>query len=265
MNGQAVALSRSIDINQDVWRIDLTRGIQSRVTFDEGSDQVPVWSPDDQQIVFSSSRKGAYDLYRKSSTGSGTDELLLETPENKFPMGISRDGRFLLYRNTSPNVNWDLRALPLQGEARPIAVSETPFQEMMGEFAPDGRWVAYQSNESGNYEIHVQSFPTPSVRMQISTGGGAQPRWRRDGKELFYIGLDSRLMAVAVSTDARGQIQVTAPTPLFLTRPAGGPIPGVQKQQYVVAADGQRFLVNTITDEAVASPITLVLDWKPPH
>ncbi len=263
-SGQAVVVNRSVEVTQDIWQIDLGRGIQSRLTFDDASDQMPVWSADGRQIVFSSNRKGAYDLYRKSSTGSGTEDLLLQTAENKFPMGFSPDGRFLLYRVTSPNTNWDLLALPLQGEPKPVPVAQTSFQEMMGEFSPDSRWVAYQSNESGLYQIYVQSFPSPEVRAQISTNGGAQPRWRRDGKELFYIALDGRLTAVPVLIDAQGQIQAGTPTPLFLTRPAGGPVPGVQKQQFAVAADGQRFLVNTITDEAAAAPITLVLNWKPP-
>jgi serine/threonine protein kinase len=264
-DGRMVAINRTVGIGQDIWHVDIQRGVQTRVTFDEASDQLAVWSPDGRQLVFASSRNtGVYDLYRKPSSGSGEEEILLQTPENKFPMGFSSDGRFLLYRVTAPNVNWDLLALPLQGDAKPIPVAQTSFQEMMGEFSPDGRWIAFQSNQSGTNEIYLQSFPTPSVRTQVSTSGGAQPRWRRDGKELFYMALDGRLMAAAVSVDADGLIQAGVPAPLFLARPAGGPIPNVQKQQYAVSADGQRFLVNSATEDAAASPITLVLNWKPP-
>jgi Tol biopolymer transport system component len=264
-DGRMVAVNRTIGVGLDIWQIDVARGVPNRLTFDESSDQLPVWSPDGRFVVFSSNRTGVYDLYRRSTTGAGTDEVILASQENKFAMGFSHDSQYLLYRVTAPNVNWDLWVLPMTGQQKPIPVAHSAFQEMMGEFAPDGRWVAYQSNESGRYEIYLQSFPTPSVRVQISSSGGAQPRWRRDGKELFFVALDGRLMAASVSVNASGQVQPGVPVSLFVTQAAGGAVPGVQKQQYAVAPDGQRFLVNTISDDAAAAPITLVLNWKAPQ
>ena len=262
-DGRMAVFNRTVD-NQEVWMAEVARGILRRFTFDPGSDQVPAWSPDGKSITFSSNRKGAYDLYQKPSNGPGSEQLLLETPENKFPMGYSPDGRFLLFRNTSPSTNWDLWALPLGGDRRPFPVVNTPFQEMMGEFSPDGGWIAYQSNESGQYEIYVQPFPEPGARVQISTAGGSQPRWRRDGKELFYVALDGRLMAARVGLGTGRQLEaLSTAEPLFMTRMVGGPVPSPQKQQYAVSADG-RFLINSRTDEATTSPITLVLNWKPP-
>src|SRR4029453_6555778 len=144
--------------------------------------------------------------------------LLLESAENKFPMGFSPDGRYLLFRNTSPNYNWDLWALPLQGDRKPFPVVKTPFQEMIAEFSPDARWLADQSNETGQYEIYVQQFPEPGARGQISTSGGSQPRWRRDGKELFYVALDGRMMAARVNLGTRQVDALSTPEPLFMTR-----------------------------------------------
>lgn len=265
-DGRHVALNRTVEPYQDIWQIEIARGVFRRFTFNPASDQIPVWSPDGQRVVFGSNRTGTYGLYEKAANGPDTETLLLESPQNKFPMSFTPDGRHLLFRNTNENTNWDLWVLPFGSDGRagkPFPVVHTAFQEMMGEFSPDGRWIAYQSNESGRYEIYVQAFPAPGARTQVSTQGGSQPRWRRDGKELFYLGLDSQLMAVSIAIDAKAQVQTGAPVPLFLTRTAGGPVAIPQKQQYAVSADGKRFLVNSLTDEATSSPITLVLNWAP--
>jgi serine/threonine protein kinase len=261
-----VVVNRTVNNAQDIWLVDVERGSFSRFTLDDNVDQVPVWFPDGQRVVFSSNRNGPYNLYEKPASGAAEERVLLETSENKFAMDISTDGRFLLYRNTGPNTNWDLWALPLGANgpaASPIPVANTEFQEMMGEFSPDGRWIAYQSNESGRYEIYVRSFPESSLRLQISIDGGAQPRWRSNGRELFYVALDGRLMAVPLSTDPQGHLRAAAPIPLFTTRTPGGPVPIPQKQQYAVSRDGQRFLVNNIPEEPLATPITVVLNWRP--
>ena len=140
---------------------------------------------------------------------------------------------------------------------------QTNFDERDGQFSPDGKWIAYQSNESGRFEIYVQPFPGPGGKVQVSTNGGAQVRWRRDGKELFYIALDDRLMAVPIRLATDGKtIETDAPVPLFVTHIGGACRSERHAPEYMVSPDGQRFLMNTITDEA-AAPITVILNWKP--
>jgi Tol biopolymer transport system component len=268
-NDLSVAVNRTVEAYQDIWLIENARSILRRFTFDPLSDQLPIWSHDGRRVIFGSNRlTTAYDLYVKDVNGSGAETVLLQSSENKFPMSASRDGRFLLYRNTGPNTNWDLWALGLDGSAtdrKPFPVVQSSFQELIGEISPDNRWVVYQSNESGRYEIYVQAFPQAGPRTQISTQGGSQPRWRPDGKELFFVGLDSRLMAASIDLDAQGQLQAGQPQTLFGMRTPGGPVPIPQKQQYDVSLDGRRFLVNSVSDAGTSSTITLVLNWSPPR
>ena len=150
----------------------------------------------------------------------------------------------------------------LDGDRKPYPVVQTSFDERDAQFSPDGKWIAYQSNESGRFEIYIQPFPGPGSKLQVSTNGGAQARWRRDGKELFYIALDDRLMAVPIRLASNPQsAEPSSPIPLFATH-VGGALQSPFMQQYEVSPDGQRFLMNTFTEEA-ASPITVILNWKP--
>jgi len=260
-DGQRVALQRTVNGNQDLWLLEVARGVLTRFTFDAANDANPTWSPDGRRIVFASNRKGAYDLYQKPATGAGSEELLLTTPQNKVVADWSRDGRFLLYRSPDPKTSYDIWALPLDGARKPFPVVQTNFEERDGQFSPDGKWIAYQSNESGRFEIYVQPFPGPGGKWQISTNGGAQVRWRGDGKEVFYIALDDRLMAAPIRLAPDGQaVEAGTPVPLFTTR-AGGAVQFPFTQQYLVSPDGQRFLMNTVTEEAT-SPITVLLNWK---
>jgi len=258
-NGRSVAVQR----NNDIWLTELGRAVLSRFTFDPGLEMGPTWSPDGSRIVFNSNRKGTYDLYQRPATGAGNDELLLATPLNKMAMDWSSDGRFLLYRTNDPKTNYDIWALPVDGGRKPFPVVQTNFVEGDGQFSPDGKWIAYYSGESGRFEVYIQPFPGGGGKRQISIDGGAQPRWRHDGKELFYIGLDERLMAVSLRFAADGQaVELDTPITLFTTH-IGGALQGVNRQQYLVSPDGQRFLMNTITREAISSPITVLLNWKP--
>jgi Tol biopolymer transport system component len=262
-DGRRALLGQSINQNFDLWLLDLARGVLSRFTSDPAVDLHATWSPDSRRIAFQSNRKGVYDVYQKAAIGSGSEELLLASAQDKGPTDWSPDGRFLLYTTGDPKTGSDIWALPLDGDRKPFPLVQTNFAEREGQFSPDGKWIAYESNESGRYEIYVQPFPGPGGKVQVSASGGAQVRWRRDGKELFYIALDNRLMAVPIQLASNAQtIGTGAASSLFVTR-VGGAVSFPFKQQYDVSPDGQRFLMNTVTDEA-AAPITVILNWKPP-
>lgn len=207
---------------------------------------------------------GVYDLYQKPSTGAATEEALLESSLTKLPSDWSPDGRFLLYFISGGlgGTQNDLWVLPMQGERKPFSFLSTKFSERKGKFSPDGRWVAYQSNQSGRDEIYIRPFPGPGGQWQISTEGGIWARWRRDGKEVYYIAPDARLMAVAI-TSKGDTLDPGTPVPLFQTRIVGGGSDSGQAAEYDVATDG-RFLINVITEETTSSPITVLQNWKAP-
>jgi Tol biopolymer transport system component len=266
-DGRRVAVNRTMQGNTDVWLIEVGRGVASRFTFAASNDGFPLWSPDGRRLAFGSEPKGVYDLVEKPLSGAGDEQPLLVTVEPKNPLAWSPDGRVLLYATQHPGTGPDLWAVPLAGERKPFPVVQTPFEETTGQFSPDGRWVAYQSNESGPAQIYVRSFPGPGGQWQVSTTGGRQPRWRPDGKELFYVAPDARLMAVSIAAGAdRQTLEAGAPVPLFRTRLASGSnIPGgvMSRPQYAVASDG-RFLMNVAVEGATAPPITVVLNWDGP-
>jgi Tol biopolymer transport system component len=255
-DGRRVALDRSVMSNRDIWLLDLLRGGMTRFTFDPAQDGFPVWSPDSTQIVFESKRKGPYDLYLKSAGGTAAERPLLESEYDKWPMDWSRDGAYVLYYESNPNTAGDLMALPMTTpDKNPIPIAKGPFEEINGQFSPDTKWVAYETSESGRPEIVVQGFPTASNKWQVSNGGGTQPRWSHDGKELYFIGADSKLMAATIKISG-SSFEPTTPVPLFQMRVTFAP-----KHQYSVSAAG-RFLVNEL-EESAATPISLILNWKP--
>jgi len=240
--------------------MDLARGGFTRLTSDAAFDCTPLWSPDGTQIAFGSSREGSYDIWIKPASGTGTEELLLGTPNVEWPIAWSKDGRFLIYSQSASKA-LDLWALPMTGgDRKPVVVSNTSFGERQGQFSPDGRWVAYQTNESGSdFEIVVQAFPEPRGKWQVSTGGGVQPRWRADGQELYFIAPDRKLMAVPVAV--RGSaFEAGKSVALFATQISDGG--GSCKPQYIVSRDG-RFLINQVVEESTATPITIILNWNP--
>jgi serine/threonine protein kinase/Tol biopolymer transport system component len=244
----------------DIWLLESARDTSTRfTTFQPAINALPVWSPDSGRIVFNSNRDGHFDLYMKASSSAGSDEPLLKSSDPKAPTDWSFDGRLLLYQAQHPKTKSDLWIVPLEGDRKPVPVLQTEFNETNGQFSPDGHWIAYQSDESTRPEVYVQGFPTSSGKFQVSTDGGRSPRWRRDGKELFYLSPDRKMMAVDVKSTAT-TFETTRPRELFQTRvaaPFGIP-------SYDVTADGQRFLINTGLDEAEGPPpITVVMNWVP--
>jgi len=254
-DGRSAAVIRYIDANSDVWLIDITRGTSQRFTSDPGFDGGPVFSHDGRSIVYVMDAKDdVFQMVRKKADGTGTAELVYESKENKNPTDWSADGEYVLFRNQAGDTGWDLLALPLSGNRQPIDVGRTPFTEGEGRFSPDGKWVAFATNESGRSEIYVQRFPSAGGRQMISIGGGEFPRWRRDGRELYYLTPGSnRLMTASVSTTG-ARLEVAAPRYLF-TLPNGRP-------SYEPSTNGDRFLVNVVVSSP--SPISVILNWKPP-
>jgi Tol biopolymer transport system component len=241
----------------DIWLLDIARQSSSRLTFDPALDSNPVWSPDGSRIVFSSNRLGPYDLYWKQSSGAGNEEVLLKSEPAKFVTDWSSDGRFILYMEASGITGGaDLWVLSVSEDQKRIPIVKSTFDESQAKFSPDTHWIAYVSNESGIPQVYVQKFPPGDGKWMVSINGGRQPQWRYDGKELFYYGLDGKLMAVAVKTDGNN-FEAGTPNGLFAARfVVGQPTFGAS---YSVTRDG-RFLVN-LPEELPATPAVIVQNW----
>ena len=245
-----VAASRlEADTNRhQLWLLDLRRSLASRFAVDASSHEMPLWSRDGTKLLFASGG----DLYRQAADGSGPAELLLKSPEAKLPHDWASDGQHIVYVVNDSKTQWDIWLLPLFGDRRPKPYLQTPFSEYQGRISPDGRRIAYTSSESGTLEVYLQSFPSPGRKRLISTSGGAEPQWRRDGKELFYLSTDQQIMSVNMTDSAPNP---AAPTPLFRVR-----VTGVARNHYLVTADGQRFLVSAVDSRSPTS-ITVALNW----
>jgi eukaryotic-like serine/threonine-protein kinase len=263
------------DPKSEIWVTEPGRGLPMRLTFDPNTDSgLPVWSPDGNKILFCRLQggKAKAGIYEKASSGAGTEELLLaaDSPDvSVWPNNWSLDGRFILYSRGEPppGTRIDLWVLPLVGDRTPRLFLRNPPAVYDGQFSPDGRWVAYTSKESGRAEVYVSPFdnarvmksanePTvlaPSGKWQITTHGGEYPRWRRDGKEIFFLAADSRVMAAEVGAK-EGSFQVGAVKPLFPASPVRWGAP------FDVSGDGKRFVIVSVA-EGQSSPITLVVNW----
>jgi Tol biopolymer transport system component len=244
-----------------IWALELSRATLSRVTFGPASETSAQWSPDGNRLAFASNASnplGFHDLYLKSLTGSSDKELLVKSDYDKFPDDWSRDGQWLIYEEQDPNTKFDIWLLPMSGERKPQPYLVTPFNEGHAAISPDGRWLAYASDETGRPEIYVRSFPKPGQKWQVSATGGDQPAWRRDGKELFYVAADKKLMTVPIQPST--SFEPGVPKPLFEVAIRSTPLTG-SKNQYVPSPDGQRFLVVALLEETKRPPITIVLNW----
>ncbi|HEY3176763.1 MAG TPA: hypothetical protein VGK94_13490 [Candidatus Polarisedimenticolia bacterium] len=244
--------------NMDIWAYESSGGIATRLTSHTGIDAGPIWSPDGSRIAFTSIRQGHADLYQKSSSGAGTEENIFRSERIKHPTDWSPDGRFVLFRAADVESKLELRAMPVSGDGKPTPFVKAGFSVSDGQFSPDGSFVACSSNESGKWEIYVAPFPGPGGNWKVSSEGGSEPRWRRDGKELFYLAPDGVLMAVTVRQTPTFDADV--PKPLFPIR-RREPVATLDLFSYDVSADGQRFLVNTDVGETTTAPLTVVFNW----
>jgi eukaryotic-like serine/threonine-protein kinase len=241
----------------DIWILDLPRGIASRLTSEGAINDCPSWAPDSGSVVYTSNRRGHWDLYRRA-LASDAETLVWQSDEDKIPTDWSADDRFILFNQggsqsrTRDDIWFLSRAT---GRVEPFLA--TAFNEREGRLSPDGRWIAYTSDESGAFEVYVSAFPRWGSRRQVSASGGSQPVWRRDGKELFYVGADNRLMAV--STRLTGGLEVGAPRGLFDSRLAAS---SSDIPLFDVSADGTRFLLSLRDEEGRSLPMHIVVNWK---
>jgi eukaryotic-like serine/threonine-protein kinase len=236
---------------RDIWVRDLKRGVSSRFTFGAGDAFCPLWSSDGSRIVFTEGQ----DLFEKAADGQGEEKLLLKSDDLKIACDWSRDGRYIAFASRAKETGFDIWTLPTSGERKPIPFLKTPFAELWPVFSPDGRFLAYQSNESGRAEVYVQSFPGPGGKWQISTSGGVEPRWRADGKELYYRAPDQRLTAAEIQAG----VGFTAGVPEALF--AGHFDTGIGRTRYLPAPDGRRFLTVAPLGREAMTPTTVVLNW----
>jgi eukaryotic-like serine/threonine-protein kinase len=272
-DGIRLALSKSGGPGRNIWILDLSRGTSSRFTFGPSKDEDPIWSPDGSRIIFSSNRDGGpANLYQKLASGVKDEEVLLKSGEDKWPTSWSRDGRFLLYDTVHPKTkgDTDIWVLRLEGDKKPVPFLITEFSESDGHFSPDGHFVAYTSDESGQPEVYVRSFSPPFLlpvartttetggKWKVSTHPGFQPRWRGDGRELYYRSLsDGKVMAVEIETNPTFRAATPRPLGTALPLPAAWPDLG---SLWDSTADGRRFL--TLTTVKSREQYTLVLNWQ---
>jgi Tol biopolymer transport system component len=265
-NGKTLAVSL-VDPkawNPDIWLIDLMRGGPSRFTVGSALNAAPVWSPDGSRIVFRTVRNGMTELYAKSAGGGGNEEVVvayatqhaagIDSP-NLVCSDWSPDGRYVIGSVPQQATGDDLWLIPLSGD-KPFKFLGPPSDQIHANFSPDGRFVAYTSNESGRFQVYVQTFPLSDRKWQVSTDGGYEPRWRADGHEIYYLSEDRKLMAVPVGAGP----SFAVPKMLFQTRVSEGVTS--RRTHYVPSRDGQRFLVNTQSVDASPNPITVVLNWQ---
>ena len=249
----------------DIWVLDLARHTKTRITFGPQHSNWPVWWPDGKSVVFGHGGSGSGDsIYRQNADGTGSEEKLLETPGIiTIPFSVSPDGRYIAYirRDPKSNTNFDIWALPMfpdqSGEHKPFPVIATNFVDAYPSFSPDGKWLAYNNDETGRQEIYIQPFPTGAGRWQVSTAGGTRPNWRKDGKELFFFSPEQQVMAVDVTQKgAIASLQLGTPHALFkasTVNSVSGP--------YTVSADGKKFVMSTVPPQSITEPLTLITNW----
>jgi Tol biopolymer transport system component len=236
--------------------MDIERGSSARFSFDSAvSDASPLWTADGRRILYGVFPSG--EVYARDAAGGEREKLLFKLAAFWPLDDVSRDGRYLFLESVDwPKFHFDVTLRDLQsGAERPLL--KEPFNELGARLSPDGRWLAYESEESGGREVYVRSFPDLKDRRQISVNGGGQPRWRGDGRELYFVSPDRKLMAVAIRTEPA--FESDPPRVLFQTRI----LPAIEaRNHYDAAADGRRFVINSSRPEDASLPITVVVNWE---
>ncbi len=248
---------------RDLWVQDLVRDVRTRLTFDPGDDQQPAWSPDGTRVLFSAARPARLDLYERMTDGSGSERQVFAFDSlrlNSYATSWSPDSRYILFYNgtvESPTGSNDIQVLATSGERAPRPFLQTRFSEEDGQFSPDGRWIAYKSNESGRYEVYVVPFPGPAGKWKVSTAGGETPRWRRDGKELFFL---SGTAMVSANVNGSGNTFAVGRSQRLFDAHLGDR--DNVEHSYGVFADGQRFLIALVAaDQPAEAPIRVITNW----
>jgi Tol biopolymer transport system component len=243
----------------DLWFYDAAVGRGVRLTRDTFAQVAPVFSTDGQRVFYTSYHSGPWDLWEMPVAGTREQKLFMESPSAKTPNDVSPDGRYLIYRELTAGTRGDLKYVPLTGDRKPQTFVATADDETNATFSPDGRWVAYASDESGRQEVYVASFPDPARKVRVSSEGGAQPRWNRDGKELFYV-RSGQLLSAAVAIKgveiSFGDSHPLFRLPLFTTIDPGFDV----ITRYAVAPDG-RFLALLRAGEETPTPLVVVQNW----
>jgi Tol biopolymer transport system component len=258
----AVARMDLSSVSANIWLNEFARNTLTRFTSANVLDADPVWSPDGTHVAYASVRSGRTGLYQKAANSAGSEQLLLEPSGSRDLDDWSRDGRFLLYSQVDSKTKSDLWVMPLAGDRKPTVYVNSEFNETHGQFSPDGHWIAYASDESGRPEIYVRPFPlaVDSGKWTVSSGGGVTPRWRRDGKELFFLTTNLRTVMVAEVSDTPS-FTTSVPVPAFSAAIQNNATTG--GFNWDVTADGKKFLLATIAaqDNVAQSPIRVVLNW----
>jgi Tol biopolymer transport system component len=237
--------------SSDIWVFELGRGVSTRLHSDPVDEIMPVWSADGAKLFYRSDRGGPPDIYEIAVGIPGSERPLLELPGVQQPEDVSRDGRVLAYLNEVASTVWNIWLLPLAGERKPSPWRQTRSSESSPRFSPDGRWIAYESDESGDFEVYMALTEGGGEKRRISPGGGRRPRWRRDGKELYYIAPGNLVMAVPMATGA--QVEAGTPAPLFRVE--------TEIENYDATPDGSRFLIRTPAGKVRESPLRVIVNW----